>query len=620
MSVFNVTEGSVLEFVTGTSVYIVPKYQRPYSWTNAQLERFWQDLMRLYRGSGSGGQSTHFLGPVVLGTAQTDPMNTVTRYSVIDGQQRIITLQLLLAAYRDVVEPEEQRDAFDRRFLVHETTDGRADLLRVIPNEADAGIFEKAIRRENLGTTVSRVAAAYKFFVKKLELGAGEPDRDPDEIDPDVLPPIETDAASEVVSVSEVTAQTDGIVAVVPFEPNALKSSIVNDLRLVTISNVPDDLSYQVFETLNATGLPLTQVDLLRNGFFMLMPDRGDEVYEKIWKPLEATLGGDLEEFFHTNVMRRGRNVSRPDTYSEQIRLIKESSSVDQWFENLLTLKTDGDTYAALMSPSSNPPSSFGHVKLTQRAQEQLQLVRDWRSPTPYPLLLDAAARVRDGSLDLPALIELASMIESLLVRRFICLVPPNDLRSRFAAIMEDSQLRATRDEASYMAGVKNHLLSASFKWPDNENVSKALLEQPFYRPASQRYMRFIFRELARQVGGKETPEIKLVGSESDFSIEHIFPQNPSPEWASELDARGEDALILKHEKLHTIGNLTLVAYNAELSNAEFRKKQEFYRSKDDLRISDDVWTRDDYWGADAIDERGRKLAKAVLKRWPRTA
>ena len=226
---------------------------------------------------------THFMGSVVITPSPTLQAAGVNRWLLVDGQQRLTTLMLALAAIRD--HGGSDADRIHRQYLVNEFRQGD-DHLRLLPTQADRDVY-RAIVLNTPGTTATgAVAETYQFF-RTVLAGVDDPDDDQD-------------------------------IA-------RIEQTIRAGLSIVEITAERSDNVYRIFESLNNTGLQLSQADLLRNYLFMRLPRRGEDVYRDVWLPMQNRLGADLELLVWLDLVIRGNDrVKQSDIYrAQQDRLEK---------------------------------------------------------------------------------------------------------------------------------------------------------------------------------------------------------------------------------------------------------------------------------------------------------
>ncbi|HEX8001331.1 MAG TPA: DUF262 domain-containing protein [Mycobacteriales bacterium] len=607
MARLDTDHGPVVDLIARDRVYVVPPYQRPYSWrAQREVAELWGDVVRLHRERlGGARDATHFIGSVVIGQASTKALGP-TDAPIIDGQQRLITLSLLIAAIRDeLVVDEDDRQDITRQYLAH--TKGEAiKSVRLSPGEVDRKVFEQIILGKTVIATRSKVFKAYEHFRRELRAAAGgaasgdEADLDGD----DVL-----DVEQEEV------ADLDEEPLVV--EWNELLETIGSHLELVSISGVAPENAYQIFATLNHRGLELSQVDLIRNAIFMLLPTRGASAHASLWRPLESALSESLENYFHAWVIRRGHNVPKKDTYRSVVQELSRAGTRERNIENILKSAHDEAwVYLVVTRPNSDVERKIFSTKaVPAKLLRQLARLRSWGTIPLEPALLEIVGRWHEGRLTLSAAVRLCELLESLVVRRFICQVPPNDLRSTFARLVQ--QVIGVPD-AEFAKRVVQAMLEPARRWPTDDEVTDAFITRPAYRTPGHRQSFYVLKRLAEGLEGKECPHVTLGTGASDFTIEHILPQTMTPTWEQALKDWGDvDPVETWETRRHTIGNLTLTAYNSELSNKPFADKKQWIRTHLRLMLSKQVLASNE-WTRDSIEARGRSLAKTAASVWAR--
>ncbi|MBR7824696.1 DUF262 domain-containing protein [Actinospica sp. MGRD01-02] len=549
----------------GKKQFQVPLFQRPYSWKEDQLGQLWLDILEQAELITEGTEgSTHFLGSVVHAPS---PQHTMAfpRALVVDGQQRLTTLSLALAALRDHVRASDPDWAAEisRRFLANSRTQGD-DTVKLMPTQADRATYRAYITGPPPAADDSKVGFAYRFFLAKLAEIAISDDQ----------PPLEK-----------------------------IEEAITSRLTLVEVSADERDNVYRIFQSLNNTGLDLTQADLLRNYLFMHLPTRGQYVYENLWTPLQKRLDPkQIEHLIWLQLVLEGENrVRRQDVYRAQrdrFTATDEDEGVYEAYAEELVRRSWH--YQTMVDPAheNNP-----------EVRTALTTLRRWDAEViapPVMLLLDH----RERGLATDAQVARAlGLIESHLVRRMICRVPSAGLNRSFMDLPGQLDPGAAVDEE-----IHRLLSSERRSWPTDAEVLDAILTKPFYHYGRANQRTFVLRRLEESY---EHPE-PIDFASAKLTVEHILPQTPGPEWLEVLaeDALdGEEPLDLHARIKHTLGNLTLTAQNSKLSNHPFQRKQDLLNHSH-LELNRRI-AATKRWGAAEIEQRGRELAKAAIEIWP---
>lgn len=548
----------------------VPLYQRTYSWTEKQLRQLWSDILEqaelIERGEKA---NTHFLGSVVLAPS---PQNEATfpRWLVVDGQQRLTTLSLALAAIRDHIKDAEPDEAerIGEEYLINKRKSGN-EHFRLLPTQADRPQFAAHVR----GPLAERpaggsVAAAYSFFRRKLVETAGP------------------------------TAPQDVF---------RIEQAITSRLTLVAVTAERGDNVHRIFESLNNTGLKLSQADLLRNYLFMRLSTRGEHVYETYWLPLQDSLSNEeLEQLMWLQLVLDGDDrARRQDLYAAQQQRFERGEAGEAEIEAYVReLHRRAALFRRLLHPEEEPDASI---------RAHLHRLDAWQAQVTYPALMLLLDRRERGELDSSDTARAMSYVESFLVRRMICRVPTNNLNRVFQAMPGRAPLDVP------VADGLHQLLSADNRfWPSDGELREKIRTAPFYQFGRWHQRKMVLQRLEESYEHPEPVDFAA----AQLTIEHVMPQSPGDEWIrilGEDTADGESAEDLHSRLQHTLGNLTLTAVNSELSNHPFERKQGLLQGSH-LEINRRI-AATERWGAEEILARADELADRAIALWrPRCA
>jgi uncharacterized protein with ParB-like and HNH nuclease domain len=536
------SETKIQTIIDSQRQYVIPLFQRPYSWDSRQWGALWNDLAEL---CDEEAPRNHFIGSIVTMPSRSVPEG-VTKFILIDGQQRLTTLLLLLALLRDKARKQSGNlaDKIDDVLLKNRHQDG-ADIYKLLPTQVDRAAF-CAVMDSKQHAKDSPIIGAYEFFERKLRLSAD-------------------------------------------FSLDKLYAVIRNHLVLVSIVLGQDDNPYLIFESLNFKGRPLTQADLIRNFFFMrIHVNLQEKVYAEHWKPMQDRLGENLTEYIRHFLMRDGKIVRQSDVYS----VLKESvegKQHDQIVAYLEEVARFSTFYARLLQPTE---------ERTGRIAERLERLNRYEARTAYPFLLNVYRDYEEKKLSEPDFAAILDMLESFVIRRFICGVATSGLTKIFPALYGQAQ-RAT----SLMDGVRQVLRDKSF--PRDQVFKEQFVTAKIYGGDRSPKARLILERLEMSFEHKEPVALGAL------TIEHVMPRTPNEWWRRHL---GDEWEAIHEEWLDTIGNLTLTGYNSELSNSDFPTKQEqLQASHVELnRYFGTVKT----WDEQAIQRRGENLAERALQIW----
>lgn len=417
-------ETKLQRVIEGTNQYVVPLFQRPYSWDTKEWTVLWDDLVELYEEENP---RTHFIGSIVTMPTQSVPEG-VAKFLLIDGQQRFTTTFLLLAAMRDKAKLQatgKLAEEIDNTLLKNPYKEGN-DAFKLLPTQSDRDPFLCIVRGEAI-TNDSQIAKAYRFFEKKLRAAGME-------------------------------------------NLEKLKQVVVSNLVLVSIVLDREDNPHLVFESLNAKGRILSQADLIRNYFFMkIHVDEQEKQYAALWKPMQDKLGDDLTEFIRHFLMKDGGVVKQGEVYFA-LKECADTKSPREIIEYLAEISRYADLYSKLLHPERE--SSAILVK-------QLTMLNRIEVTTAYPFLLNIYQDYTIGSLLEAQFSEVLSVLENFLVRRFICGVPTYGLNKMFPTLYAQA-----KKEANFIDGLRESLRTKQY--PRDVEFRERLITSKLYGPSER--------------------------------------------------------------------------------------------------------------------------------------
>ncbi len=530
--------------IEGTRQYIVPLFQRPYSWEQKQWKILWEDLLWLCENDEP---KSYFIGSIVTMPTNTVPEG-IPKFLLIDGQQRLTTIFILLTLIRDLARQRgmpELAQEIEETMLVNRFKKGE-DYFKLLPTQTDRQAFKSLINNETF--VESKIGNSYRFFERILN------------------------------------QQT--------LELETLHKVIVERLSVVSITLDRDDNPHLVFESLNAKGEPLTQADLIRNYFFMrFQVDRQDAIHATHWQPMQDALGENLTESIRHYLMRDGNIIKKNDEYF----VLKDRADKREPLEALQEVVTFSGYYKKFLNPETESDAQL---------REALSRLKRLDVTVIYPFLLNCYHEYATQKIPAQELLEIFQAIENFIIRRFVCNIPTHGLNKIFPILYkqasDESQLRST----SLPSGVKFALQSRGY--PIDREFGMRLKDAKLYGGGDRsKKTKFILESLESSFGHKEQTLF------DNLTIEHIMPQTPSDWWQINL---GENWQVDHDLFLDTLGNLTLTAYNSELSNAPFeRKKQILEQSHIELnRYFQDV----QFWNREEIDKRSQALTELAFQKW----
>lgn len=548
-------KGNIFEILNGNKQFLIPVYQRYYSWDIEQCRRLWNDIVDMQKRNKAG----HFVGSIVNIAEQAMPTG-VQKYMIIDGQQRMTTLTLLLLALRDyaIQHPEDttiNSRRIDNMLLRNEYEVGD-ERYKLLLTETDRDILIRLVESKPIPDgTKSRLIDNYKFFSGKIA------DRD--------LQPAE-------------------------IYESIGKLQIVN----ITLDRTMDD-AQAIFESLNSTGKELSESDLIRN--YVLMGLESSEqtyVYEHLWRPMEQlfvyeTQDSVMDSFFRHYLTMKLTRIPKQGRVYEEFKLYHLNCE----FGTIRELCQDLLNYAKFYTDIVFKQSNNAELK---RLYEDIV---DLRMEVSYPFLLKVHNDCAEGTITEDNLKEILRLCISYVLRRSICDIPTNSMNKTFAT------LRNSIRPDDYMNSVKAFfVLQDTYKeFPDNDKFMAAFMSRDIYTMRARNYI------LSRLENfGNKAPIII-----ENYTIEHIMPQNTSlsPEWQHDLGVNWKE---IQKTYIHTIGNLTLTAYNSEMSDRPFMDKMNMPGGFKESALRLNAYlVKLTEWNEDHIKERAQQLAAKAVQIWP---
>ena len=294
-----------------------------------------------------------------------------------------------------------------------------------------------------------------------------------------------------------------------------IEQTIRAGLSIVEITAERSDNVYRIFESLNNTGLQLSQADLLRNYLFMRLPSRGEDVYRDVWLPMQNRLGADLELLVWLDLVIRGDDrVKQSDIYrAQQDRLEKLPATEEAIEAEVAELARRSRHLERILNPAA---------ELDPRLASALARLRDWGATTAYPLIMHLLD-LQDRRIATPGdVAEALAYVESFLVRRMLCQVPTNNLNRVF-----NSGPAIIKDQVPVAAAVRGYLSGRRRYWPADAEVRRSVRTRPFYWTGRGPQRTFVLRRLEESYGAPEPVDFGA----ARLTIEHVLPQTPTDEW-----------------------------------------------------------------------------------------
>lgn len=542
--------------------FIIPLYQRNYDWKEENCNQLFNDLMKLHES----GRNSHFFGSIVSCIQK----GTEDRY-IIDGQQRITTVSLMLIAMVNAkkvgaIESSDLKlaEKIFKRYLVDEYQEEERK-VKLKPIKKDMQAFDALLYKpKEQYVKGSNVTRNYEFFYDKI-IHCG-------------------------LSLDEL------------FDD-------IKKLEVINIRLEEDDDPQLIFESLNSTGVDLSEADKIRNYLLMsLTPNEQDDLYSRYWNPIEEYTKYEPTSFVRDYLTMKKGKIGRIDRIYFIFKEYAERLKIDR-----ASLLEDMHYFAGIYNKIDD--ANIGVNKLNKK----LNQLRSLDSTIAYPFFMaffDYATRNDLSELEIYQVID---VIEAYWARRIICNIPSNALNKVFATLHRDVLNHLEKwdggNKPSYFDVLKYVLLnkSRSSVFPTDEDVKSDFATRLVYKMPSNLRM-FLLERLENRDNNERHDVIKDL-KEKTITIEHIMPQTLSEKWKIAL---GVDWERIHNQYLHTMANITLTGYNSQYSNLSFIEKRDMDKGfKDSAFRLNNFVKKCDKWTEEEMKHRQQDLLRVFLKLWP---
>ncbi len=555
------SEAKMLGFMEGADKrYVIPVYQRNYDWKNDNCRQLYDDLKRIILDK----RESHFFGSIVSSVV---PNGGKIEYHIIDGQQRLTTVSLLLLAIcnlvsnGEVTSAEEKLDEqISQRFLIAPWA-REGDKIKLRPVKGDRQALEKLFGDPEDYDHTSNLTHNYQFFCEMIR--------------------------KEEVTVDELFAA-------------------IGKLEIICITLDSGDNAQLIFESLNSTGLALTEGDKIRNYILMgLSPQEQTRCYDTYWAKIERCTASDVSGFVRDYLsVKQQVTPTVSNVYRAFKRYAEEAGlPVETLLEDLLR-------YARLYEKLLTCRSGLNSKKLDDCLYRMMRL----EIVVTRPFLMEVLRLNQADKLTVDEVLSVFLITENYLFRRNICEVPTNALNKIFLNLNREI-LRYDNTANNYVNKLIYTLLSKkdSGRFPDDREFTEALTTKQVYQMRGK-YKAYLF-ERFENYGTVETKDVYTHLDNNVYSIEHIMPQHLTPAW---IEALGPNYAEIHATWLHRLANLTLTGYNPSLSNNSFAEKRDAreggYRASG-LKMNQKI-ARQDAWGLPELEERSAEMAERAREIW----
>ncbi|HNN31084.1 MAG TPA: DUF262 domain-containing protein [Chitinophagaceae bacterium] len=549
---------------TNETTFAIPVYQRNYDWTLFQCKQLLHDIIETGKNDKT---NAHFIGSIVYVHDDVYTASGLTELTIIDGQQRLTTITLIyIALYRLAKELDNQMlvNRIQKTYLINEfateeeklklkPTENNKEALRHILNSADGEEFKG----------YSKIIENFDYFR------------------------------------SAINAENFEVIQ------RGLSKLIFVDIALDRQKDNPQ----RIFESLNSTGLELSQADLIRNYILMgLSRTNQDRIYKSYWEVIEKNAKDEtlnktrVSEFIRDYLTLKNKEIPNKGDVYAKFKEKYPTSTIDELELVLTELKSLVKYYNKLTNPKNEPDKLI---------RTQLEYINRLEINVAFPFLMKVYEDFSNDIIDKATFISVLSTVQSFTFRRFILGLPTNALNKIFMGLYDKVEPN------NYLFSIQKSLLQRSGvqRFPRNTETINALKEKDVYniKPKNRTYL------LERLENFQNNEPVAIEGN-SDITIEHIFPQNPDPKWKIELGA--EEYNLIKENYLNTIGNLTLSGNNGKLSNKPFLDKKVMnVDGKEQGYTFSRLWLNRDLkekmkWDKSEIEERANTISERFIKIW----
>ena len=544
--------------------FIIPVYQRNYDWTFSQCHQLFNDILEV---GNSDEMNAHFIGSIVYVHDDVYQTSGIRELSIIDGQQRLTTITLLYVAlysFAGELGDESLQNRINETYLINKFSQ-KEEKLKLRPTENNDLALKFLLRNDKNEEfqNYSRLIDNFDFFKNRIN-----------------------EQNLEII----------------------LKG--VNKLMFVEISLDRDkDDPQRIFESLNSTGLELSQADLIRN-YILMSLNRNTQlrIYENYWEVIEnhakvtSTNTSEVSNFVRDFLTLENKKIPNKSKVYREFKAKYPTSTIGELEENLSKLKKMVRHYNKILNPSNES---------NEIIRKNLEYINRLEVNVSYPFLMQVYDDYENNVITKEEFSEVLEIIQSFAWRRFIVGLPTNVLNKIFMSLYSDI------DTDDYIKSLEFALLKKRGiqRFPSNSEVTNTLKEKDMYSIKSKNRVYFLER-----LENHKNKEFVQVESNQSITIEHIFPQNPDPSWENYL---GQDEITkFKENYLNTMGNLTLSGNNGILGNKTFLEKKNMNKKEGEQGYAfSRLWlnrylSKIDSWNMEHLMQRNQILTERFLDIW----
>lgn len=536
--------------------FVIPVYQRNYDWKEEQCKQLYDDLVNMVKND----YKTHFWGTIV--SIYNDSAKS-REYLIIDGQQRITTISILLIAIYDILNKGilESKNIIKEKilnqYLINQYCNDESK-IKLKPIKDDRKAFEHLINGREL-IEESNITLNYRYFYNKIIYGE--------------------------ISIDELY--------------DAIERLMIVEIEL---KNGEDDPQL-IFESLNSTGLDLTDADKVRNFILMNQSAKTQEkLYNNYWNRVEKNTNYRVTQFIRDYLTMKENKIPNINKIYTGFKRYIEESEIE--IEDCLT---------DMLKFSIYYKDIINNTVELEKANDIIKNINKLEVTVAYPFLLNIFDDYFNEIIKSDELIEILKVLESYIFRRIMCKAPTNALNKVFMNLNREIK-KIPRYEEHYVDILKYVLINkkSSQRFPSEEEFKINFLECNVYNWKSKNKVYLL--EKLENYDNNERVDIENLVNDKSLSIEHIMPQTLSLNWKKSL---GENYSEIHAKYIGTIGNLTLTGYNSSLSNKSFIEKRDMKKGFKDSRLKLNKYLVDiDKWDEDTIKRRAENLFEIATNVW----
>lgn len=554
-------ETKVEDFLSSNKTqFVIPVYQRNYDWSTGQCKQLLDDILEV---GTSRKMNAHFIGSIVYVHDDVYTASRIKELTVIDGQQRLTTLTLIY-------------------LVLHR--------------------LAKELKDEGLVNEISETYLINKFAPEEEKLKL----RPTENNDKALKYLLRSDDNEDFPDFSKLVDNFNYFKGRITEENYQFILEGLSKLMFVEISlDREKDDPQRIFESLNSTGLELSQADLIRNYILMGLKRRDqNRIYQNYWEVIEKLAKDEtlnvsrVSDYIRDYLTLENKKIPNKGKVYLEFKAKYPTTSIDELESNLTGIKGLVKHYNKLINPKNEPDKD---IRL------QLEYINRLEINVAFPFLMKVYDDYISSVIDKPTFLKILDLIQSFTWRRFILGLPTNALNKIFMSLYDKVE------PDNYLYSIQKSLLQRSGvqRFPKNAEVIDALKVKDVYNIKSKNRI-----YLLERLENYQNIERVAIEGNPDITIEHIFPQNPDPKWKMELG--NDEYIFIKENYLNTIGNLTLSGNNGKLGNKPFVDKRDLDEAgyKDSRLWMNKYLSILDKWNKTEIERRFDLISERFLKIW----